>query len=105
MTSLDLTDSYEDREGFAAPRAVCAVDGVLVGRSRSGRWIHLDDLPEKTDPEHEVQPVNASRYNAAQLSGMSLRLAATDMLRHHATLHPDVGCEWAANLMNALRPQ
>ncbi len=102
---VDLTDSYEERDGFSAPRVVCGVDGVPVGRSRFGRWVHLDDLPEKTDPEHEVQAVNASRYNAMQMSGTSLRLAAADMLRHHSTLHPDVGCEWAAALMNALRSQ
>ncbi len=81
----------------------CATDGVEVAQSRDGRWIHLDALPEDL-PEHDVTVVvQAEDYNRAIVQRQSLRLAASEMLRHHGTLHPDSTCEWAAHLRTALR--
>lgn len=46
---------------------VCAVCGVSTGRARSGRWIHVDDLPEGSKP-HEVVAVDRAAYQVAQVS-------------------------------------
>jgi hypothetical protein len=81
----------------------CAVDGVEVAEARGGRWLHIDELPEDT-PEHDVSVVvDGDDYNRAIIQRQSVRLAATEMLRHHGALHPDSTCEWANNLRTALR--
>lgn len=39
---------------------VCGTCGTPVSQARSGQWIHVDDLPEKTE-EHDVDTVISRR--------------------------------------------
>lgn len=82
---------------------VCSVDGAAVAQARNGRWVHTDSLPDWVDPEHEIDPVESRHFVLRQTHELGLREAATDMLRHHDTIHPGSDCEWSRNLMDALR--
>lgn len=80
----------------------CGHDGVPVAVARSGRLIHLDELPQDM-PEHEIIPIADGEFEVAVVRKIALREAASDMLSHHAALHPESDCEWARNLRLALR--
>lgn len=82
---------------------VCAADGVRIARSRAGRWVHTDSLPEFADPDHEIDPVPAASFGRAHAARLDLREAAVDMLRHHDTLHPGSDCAFARRLGEAMR--
>lgn len=82
---------------------VCRVDGVGVARSRSGRWVHVGQLPREADPEHEVDPVEAGALVSTLERELTLRDAALDMMTHHDQLHPSHDCPWAQALSRALR--
>jgi hypothetical protein len=82
---------------------VCLVDGVDVGAAKSGRLVHLGDLPKGVDPDHDVIAVPFDDFIRVTEGRISLRAAAEDMLAHHATLHPAKECQWAAVLERALR--
>lgn len=82
---------------------VCATDGVPVGAAKSGRFVHLDDLPHGVDPDHEIEAVPWSDFFASEDRRVTLKGAAEDMLAHHATLHPASDCPWAEVLGRALK--
>lgn len=48
---------------------VCAACGVVVARARNDRWVHADELPEKTG-SHDVESVTTRRE---YLFGVSYR--------------------------------
>jgi hypothetical protein len=81
---------------------VCAVDNVELRQSRSGKMVHVAELPEKT-PEHDPQPVNADVFREFADPVTDLRRAAGEMLNHHATVHPVADCEWHKALLKAWR--
>lgn len=82
---------------------VCRTDGVAVGASRSGRLVHLGELPKGTDPDHEVEAVEADELVSTLTGELLIRDAAHDMLEHHAALCPSRQCEWAERLRQALK--
>lgn len=82
--------------------SVCAACGVLVTVAKSGRLVHLDDIPKGVDPQHEVVAVAEADFSRAEDYRFTLKGAAEDMLAHHAALHPASDCEWAAVLRRAL---
>lgn len=82
--------------------SVCGICGVLVATAKSGRLVHLDDIPKGSDPDHEIVAIPVSDFVLAQGGRVSLKGAAEDMLAHHATLHPESGCAWAEVLRRAL---
>lgn len=81
---------------------VCAFDGIPLGTSRAGKLVHLAELPQET-PEHLPSPTEHDEHEQRLDNAERLALAATDMLVHHAMLHPETGCTWAANLERALK--
>ena len=83
--------------------SVCEVCGVLVTKARSGRFVHLDDIPDGINPDHWIISVDASDFREGAEKRLTLKGAAEDMLLHHATLHPVKGCEWAEVLLRALK--
>lgn len=83
---------------------VCARDGVAVGQSRGGKLVHLGELPQEM-PAHDVVPINPATLARTLDRDEALVSTATDMLIHHASLHPETGCEWAENLERALRAE
>ena len=82
--------------------SVCGVCGVLATEARSGRLVHLDDIPDGV-PVHEIFVVAESDFREGAEKRFTLKGAAEDMLLHHATLHPSEGCEWAEVLRRALK--
>lgn len=82
---------------------VCSVDGVEIARSRTGHWVHLGELPKGVDPDHTGEAVSNNVYLSRHFAREGLRQVASDMLRHHGTIHPDSACEFAARLKAALR--
>lgn len=83
--------------------SVCTVDGVPVTLSKRGRLVHLSDLPEGVDPDHEILAIPEIDFRVSGEARLTLKGAAEDMLVHHATLHPSDGCEWAEVLERAIR--
>lgn len=83
--------------------AVCRTDGTEVAESRSGRLVHVAGLPDGVDPDHEIVAIEEADYRAARQERSNLRLAAEELLVHHATIHPLADCEWASRLRTALR--
>lgn len=81
---------------------VCAIDGVPVGKSRSGLLVHLDELPENAEP-HDAVPVTREQWASGQSPRAVLRQAAQDMLVHHVGGHPEADCQFAQNLREAIR--
>jgi len=63
----------------------------------------VDAIPEGFDGHDVEGVVEDFEYEVAQARQQALRLAASDMLAHHGTLHPAADCEWATNLRKALR--
>jgi hypothetical protein len=82
---------------------ICGRCGIPITVAKSGRLVHLDDLPKGIDPDHEIAATTQSDFEAYQDYRFTLKGAAEDMLAHHATLHPSSECEWAAVLRRALR--
>lgn len=83
--------------------SVCVYDGVPVTVSSRGVLVHLDSLPKGVEPDHDVIAVPEIDFRLFEEKRFSLKAAAEDMLAHHATLHPEAGCEWAVALQQALR--
>lgn len=81
---------------------VCAVDGVEVAESRSGRLVHVDELPRGTE-NHDIVEVSAEAFRAGRDSRSDLRAAIEDMLLHHDSMHPSSACEFSDRLHRALR--
>ncbi len=82
---------------------VCGICGVPVGAAKNGRFVHLDDIPQGVNPDHEITPVPSSDFFNAEDYRFTLKGAAEDMLAHHATLHPASDCPWAVVLQRALK--
>ena len=82
---------------------VCVVDGVEVTNSKSGRLVHIGEIPKGIDPDHEINAVERERFDRVLGAKFDLKAAAEEMLLHHATLHPADGCEWHERLERALR--
>ncbi len=85
------------------PRLVCAHDGVDLAQARTGRWVHLGELPKEADPEHDPEPIAKASYSLTTFNREMLRQAAADMIRHHGAIHPDSACEFTIRLRAALR--
>jgi predicted TIM-barrel enzyme len=81
---------------------VCAVDGVAVAQARDGRFVHLDTLPEAVAPDHDLQPVARSVFMEFKSPVAEIRIAASEMLVHHAHAHPLSECRWSQRLKDAL---
>lgn len=81
---------------------VCRVCGVPVTNARSGRLVHLDDIPDGVDPSHEIEATSGADFLENMGARLTLKGAAEDMLAHHAVLHPEQDCEWAKLLRRAL---
>lgn len=81
---------------------VCATCGVAVTNAKSGRLVHLDDIPKGFDSDHEIAATSSVDFLERAHQRLSLKGAAEDMLVHHGTLHPDSDCPWAAVLRRAL---
>jgi len=79
---------------------ICTVDGVELRVARSGKWVHVNELPEKT-PEHEAKPAVAATIERDVIALERLRNAAGEMLRHHSQIHPVSECEWYLALLKA----
>jgi hypothetical protein len=84
---------------------VCAVDGVALVQSKTGRWVHVDGIPREADPDHEPRPVESEEYARVTERVFGLKAAAEGMLAHHNSLHPADGCPWAERLVLALAPR
>lgn len=82
---------------------VCATDGVPVSENRAGRLIHLDQLPDGTDPEHEVESIEHEEWLARVVKRSDLRMLAAAMIRHHIDFHADPQCPFVAQLTAALK--
>lgn len=85
---------------------VCSSDGVPVVQNRTGRWFHVDSLPESAEP-HDPLALSVKAWMEQQRAVpafVSLRDAATDMLTHHVTGHPESQCPFAKQLREALLP-
>ena len=82
---------------------VCAKDGVPVGESRTGRLVHLDQLPDGVDPEHEVDSVEQEAWLASVVKRSDVRMLAAALMRHHADFHADPQCPFVKQLDAALR--
>ncbi len=83
--------------------SVCGNCGILVVEAKSGRLVHVDDLPKDADPNHEIVPVAAADFIHDAEMRYSLKAAAEDMLVHHASFHPASDCPWVVVLERALR--
>jgi hypothetical protein len=81
----------------------CAVDGVAIGESRSGRLVHLGELPKGVDPDHDIVAIAASEYADEVAVNSDLKSAVEDLILHHATLHPLTECVWTDRVHSALR--
>ncbi len=81
----------------------CAVDGVEIGLSGFGRWVHLGGLPKGVDPEHEADPISRFAFQQLTMERGSLRDVALDMLGHHIAIHPTSDCAFSERLREALR--
>ena len=82
---------------------ICGRCGSRIAIAKSGRLVHLDEIPKGVDPDHEIAATTESDYAAQYDYRFTLKGAAEDMLAHHATLHPSSECEWAVLLRRALR--
>lgn len=80
---------------------VCGVDGVEVRESRTGRLVHVDELPRGTDSDHEIVVVGRDDWEAGWQKDVSLRAAVDDMLQHHSSLCPWSACEFTERLAAA----
>jgi hypothetical protein len=82
--------------------AVCRTCGVQVTNAKSGRLVHLDDIPTGFSPDHEIVATSAADFLESAHARVSLKGAAEDMLAHHDALHPGSECPWADVLRRAL---
>ena len=94
-----------DTAGREEAMMVCAVDGVDIATNYAGVWVHTDGLPKGVDPDHIVEPIRRDQWDARSEARADLRLAAEEMVAHHAMVHPLSDCEWAQKLMDALEAQ
>ncbi len=82
---------------------VCATDGVPVTENRAGRLIHLDQIPDGVDPEHEVVSVDKEEWLAGVVKRSDTRQLAAALMRHHLDFHADPQCPFVAQLAAALK--
>lgn len=87
----------------ASVSAVCVLDGVPVGESRSGRLVHLDDLPLDVEPHDVVVTLEATVWAQEMSRQNDLAVVAAEMLNHHDSIHPASDCEFSRRLEAALR--
>jgi hypothetical protein len=83
--------------------SVCGACGVPIASAKTGRLVHLSDIPDGINPDHEIVSVPETDFRVGAEARITLKAAAEDMIHHHATLHPDSGCPWAETLRRALR--
>jgi hypothetical protein len=81
---------------------VCLICGVPVGTSALQKALHLDEIPRGYEP-HDAVPTRGDDRDARERDVQRLRDSASDMIIHHAQLHPISDCEWATRLRDALR--
>lgn len=82
---------------------VCVVDGVHAGMARSGKLVHLDDLPEDVESHDVEKVVTRATWNYVSVQKNNLAVVAAEMLVHHTGIHPASDCEFAKRLEAALR--
>lgn len=82
---------------------VCVLDGVPVGLSRSGRFVHLDEVPMDVEPHEVKEVVVATLWVEETARQNNLAMIAAEMLQHHGVIHPASDCEFSRRLEAALR--
>lgn len=82
---------------------VCATDGVAVAENRLGRWVHTDELPRETDPDHEIVALEEAEWRSSVVKRDDLRQLVVALLMHHREHHADPNCPWVHQVEAALR--
>lgn len=82
---------------------VCSTCGVAAGQARTGKMVHIAAIPEEYEAHDVTGLEDPDAFRSRAEAVFDLRKAAQDMLAHHATLHPETGCEWADRLHAAVR--
>jgi hypothetical protein len=54
---------------------VCSKCGVACVLSRSGRWLHVDELPAHTEP-HDADPVSAEEFGSNRATVLQEQVVA-----------------------------
>lgn len=80
----------------------CGICGSTVAMARSGKWVHTEEI-QKDVPLHDARPVESGTLEEMVAKRLDLGAAAHDMLEHHNAIHPASDCEFAKNLMQALK--
>lgn len=83
--------------------SVCATDGVAIAQNKLGRWVHLDELPQGTNPDHEIVEAELAALEAAERERQNIHTLAAELIQHHVVLHPMSDCAFATKLAQALR--
>ena len=78
-----------------ANKQVCATCGVEAGSSASGRWLHLDEIPEGYGLHDVEVMVSLDDHEAKVDERGALREGLSDLLRHHDALCPPRICPFA----------
>ena len=81
---------------------VCSRDGVEIALSRSGAFIHLDEIPKGVG-DHEIVGVDRDACRHRHDAQSDLKMLVDEMVLHHATLHQISECPWAQKLLEAAR--
>lgn len=81
---------------------VCAHDGVEVVESRTGKLIHLDELPRGTG-DHDIDAVDLHEYLSEKDKIADWKAAAAQLMSHHASIHPVSDCPFVVALATAIR--
>ena len=82
---------------------VCMTCGATIAMARSGAWVHTEQPPDGTDPEHEIVVGARSDLDRYRAERGDLATALSELVVHHASVHPPSDCPFIERARAALR--